>query len=121
MPKIMIVEDEEVLRSAYVNVFTYENFEVVEAPNGKVALDSMSANAPNVIILDVLMPVMNGIEFLQAVDIPVNYPHTKILVLSNLSDKETIEQVINLGAALHLVKSSLSPSQLVDAVRNLLK
>lgn len=118
---MLIVEDEDILRNAYVNIFTIEKFKVSSAPNGKQALDHIKKNQPNIIILDILMPVMNGIEFLEKADLGSTHPNTKVLVLSNLSDKDTIEQVMMLGATKHIVKSSLSPSQLVKNVRELLK
>ena len=121
MHKILIVEDEDILRNAYVNVFTIEKFDVSEAANGKIAIEQIEKVKPDIVILDVLMPNMSGIEFLEKVNVARDYPKTKILVLSNLSDKDTIEHVISLGATKHLVKSSLSPGQLVETVRTLLK
>ena len=119
--KVLIVEDEDILRNAYVNVFTIEKFDVTEAANGKKALESIAKVQPDVIILDILMPVMSGIEFLEKVNLVKKYPDVKVLVLSNLSDNTTIELVKSLGASKHLVKSSLSPSQLVATVRALLQ
>lgn len=120
MHKVLIVEDEDVLRNAYVTVFTFEKFSVSEAENGKVALKQIKSVQPHVIVLDILMPVMSGIEFLQQANLAREFPNTKVLVLSNLSDKETVKQVESLGASKHLVKASLSPSQLVANVRSLL-
>jgi DNA-binding NarL/FixJ family response regulator len=120
MHKLLIVEDEDILRQAYVNVFKMEGFNVAEAANGEVALEQIEKFLPDVVILDILMPIMDGIEFLEKVNLVKKYPKTKVLVLSNLSDKETVDHVITLGAARHLVKSSLSPSQLVKTVRALL-
>lgn len=120
MHKVLIVEDEDILRKAYVNVFTMEKFQVSEAENGEAALVQIEKVRPDIVILDVLMPIMNGIEFLEKVSLVKRYPKTKVLVLSNLSDKDTVDQVISLGASKHLVKSSLSPSQLVQTVRGLL-
>ena len=120
MHKVLIVEDEDILRKAYVNVFTMEKFQVSEAENGEAALVQIEKVRPDIVILDILMPIMNGIEFLEKVSLLKRYPKTKVLVLSNLSDKDTVDQVISLGASKHLVKSSLSPSQLVQTVRSLL-
>lgn len=117
---ILIVEDEDVLRDAYVNVFTFEQFTVDAAPNGQVALEKIKNQHPSVIILDIMMPVMSGIEFLEKVNIGKTHPNTRVLVLSNLSDHDTISRVTELGATRHLVKSSVSPSELVANVRQLL-
>lgn len=120
MHKVLIVEDEDILRNAYVNVFRMEKFKVAEAANGEAALKLIEKTKPDVVILDVLMPIMNGVEFLEKVNLLKTYPKTKVLVLSNLSDKDTVEHVLSLGATKHCVKSSLSPGQLVSTVRALL-
>lgn len=120
MHKVLIVEDEDILRNAFVDVFTIEKFDVSHAANGQDALDIIEKVKPDVVILDILMPIMSGIEFLEKVNLINNYPKTKVLVLSNLSDKDTVDQVITLGAAKHMVKSTLSPKQLVATVRALL-
>lgn len=120
MQRVLVVEDEDILRKAYVNVFTLEKFSVDEAENGQVALEKITKIQPDIVILDILMPVMNGLEFLQKINLPKQFPKTKVLVLSNLSDKKTIEEVIKLGASKHVIKSSMSPSQLIRTVRNLL-
>ena len=120
MKKILIVEDEDILRKAYVSVFTMEKFQVAEAANGEIAIKEIERLKPDIVILDILMPVMNGIEFLEKVNMVKKYPQTKVLVLSNLSDKETVDNVITLGATKHMVKSSLSPGQLVRTVKDLL-
>lgn len=119
MTKLLIVEDEEMLREVYVTLFTLEKLDVYQASNGQEALKMVKKHRPNVIILDVLMPVMNGIEFLQKVKLKKNYPEVKVLVLSNLSDVKTLNTITELGAAKYLLKSSVSPGQLVNVVREL--
>lgn len=120
MHRVLIVEDEEILRKAYVTVFTMEKFFVEEAENGKVALEKLKKSQPDIVVLDILMPVMSGLEFLQKINLVGKLPNTKVLVLSNLSDKKTIEEALKLGASKHIIKSNLSPSQLVNTVRSLL-
>jgi len=62
------------------------------------------------------MPIMSGVEFLEKANLPINYPETKILVLSNLSDPKTISKITKLGASDYKLKASLSPTQLAVAV-----
>lgn len=119
MRRILIIEDEAALREVYVILFTMNKYEVYEAANGKIAADTIAAIKPDVIILDALMPVMGGIEFLKAVNIKNNFPNTKVLMLSNLSDPKTISLSHKLGAQKYLLKASASPEQLVEAVRSL--
>lgn len=121
MHKLLIVEDETMLREVYVTLFTLEKLEVYQAPNGKEALKILATCKPDVILLDVLMPVMGGIEFLEKVDLKKNYPNIKVLVLSNLSDHKTLDTITKLGATKYLLKASVSPSELVAAVRDLMR
>ncbi len=119
MTKILIVEDEAMLREVYATLFNMEKYEVAEAINGKDALGKLKKFKPDVVVLDVLMPVMGGIEFLEKVKIKKEYPALKILVLSNLSDAKTLQTIMGLGATKFLLKASLSPAQLVAAVNQL--
>ncbi|MBA2279472.1 response regulator transcription factor [Candidatus Saccharibacteria bacterium] len=121
MKKVLIVEDEAALRKVYVMLFNMQKFKVYEAPHGKLALEQLDTVKPDIIILDVLMPVMGGIEFLEKVDVKKKYPKMKILVLSNLSDPKTLDQIEKLGATKYLLKAGTSPTELIDAVKQLLE
>ncbi len=121
MKSILIVEDETALRDVYAMLFDFEKFKVYQAPNGKIALKQLKDMKPDIILLDVLMPVMGGIEFLEAANIKKNYPDVKVLVLSNLSDAKTRERVESLGASKYMLKAGVAPSELVKAVAQLLK
>ena len=120
MKKILIVEDEMALLKVYVMLFGMQNFEVHEASNGKIALDLLDKINPDIIVLDILMPVMGGLEFLEVSQVKIKNPKTKILVLSNLSDPETLNRIKELGADKYLLKASVSPGKLVTAVNELL-
>ncbi|MDP7342528.1 MAG: response regulator, partial [Alphaproteobacteria bacterium] len=66
MIKILVIEDEAPIRDKIVTVLKYENYEVIEAPNGREGVVSARENRPNLIICDVLMPDMNGYSALEA-------------------------------------------------------
>jgi DNA-binding response OmpR family regulator len=117
--KILIVEDEPALLEVYATLFKTQKFEVYEANNGKIALEQLNAIKPDIIILDLMMPVMSGFDFLKAANIKQKYPKTKILVLSNLSDSKTLNRIETLGAHKYLLKASVSPRELVNAVSQL--
>lgn len=119
MKKILIAEDEKALRDAYVFLFMSQGFKTFAAENGKVALDMLTAQKPDVIVLDILMPVMSGIDFLRSANVRKDYPNTKILALSNLSDQKTINEVLELGASKYLLKASVTPKELIAAVQEL--
>lgn len=119
MKKILIAEDEEILRSAYKQILTQEGFEVLEAANGKQALEYLIKHRPNVILLDILMPEMDGLEFLRQANIKQKYPDTKVIAFSNLSDQQKLESMMKLGVSRNVLKSSLSPKQLAVTVKQL--
>jgi DNA-binding NarL/FixJ family response regulator len=118
--KILIAEDEEILRAAYKQILTQEGFKVFEAANGKEALKCLKKDKPDLILLDILMPEMDGLDFLKEASIVKEYPKTKVIAFSNLSDQHKLEAMIKLGVSKNILKSSLSPRQLADSVRQLL-
>ena len=120
MKRLLIVEDEPALRDVYVTLFRMQDFEVFEAENGKVGVEQMQAVKPDVVILDALMPVMGGIEFLEAVNLKENYPNTRVLLLSNLSVPKTVSTGKKLGVHKYMLKASVSPKELVTVVNELL-
>lgn len=120
MRRALIVEDEVALRKVYVMLFSKHKYDVREAAHGKIALETLKSFEPDIIILDILMPVMGGIEFLKSADLRKNFPKTKVLVLSNLSDQKTLEEIDELGATKYLLKAGTSPSELISAVDELL-
>jgi DNA-binding NarL/FixJ family response regulator len=119
-PKLLIVEDEKLLRDAYELIFKKEKFAIKTAVDGRDALRSMRSFTPDIILLDMLMPNMNGIEFLQNTDIKRNIPHCKVIVLSNLSDRIRARDVAEYNVKRVLVKSDLSPDELVKVVKKLI-
>ncbi len=119
MKRLLIVEDDLALLNVYTTIFKIKGFKVTEATNGRNALEKLEKLKPDVIVLDILMPVMGGIEFLETADIKKTHPNTKILVLSNLSDQSTLRKLKELGADNHVLKSSVAPNELVDAVNQL--
>ncbi len=120
MTRVLIVEDEQALRDVYVILFQMQKFDVAEAANGEIAIALIKKFKPDIVILDVLMPVMGGIEFLQAIDIKKDYPNTKVLMLSNLSDTKTVALSEKLGAHRYMIKASIHPAELLKAVNELL-
>ena len=121
MNRVLVVEDEPMLRDVYVTLFKLQDYVVQSAVNGKDAVDMLKAYEPDVIVLDALMPVMGGIEFLETVNPRDNLPRTRILLLSNLSDPKTISKGKKLGVHKYLLKADVSPTQLLEAVRELTK
>lgn len=118
--KILIVEDEKILREAYQQILEHEGFKVVTAANGRLGLEELDSFKPDLILLDILMPELDGLEFLNLARLPRKHPHIKVIAFSNLSDQQKLEKMVKLGVSENLLKSSLSPKQLATAVKSLL-
>lgn len=106
-PRVMIVDDHEIFREGLVNILSEENFSVIgEAQNGEKALELVPVVQPQVIIMDVNMPVMNGIEATRA--IKQKYPDVRIVGLSINNDNKTYEAMIDAGADAYCTKDDAS-------------
>jgi two-component system chemotaxis response regulator CheY len=118
-PTILVVEDEKMLQDAYRHVLSFKGYTVHTASNGVEGLEQLKKVKPDIVLLDVLMPQLDGIGFLKQAKVRENYPNTRVVACSNLSDAETREQMLSLGAERQVLKSDLSPSQLVALIEEL--
>ena len=116
--KVLIVEDDIALADAFSMVLKISGFEVVNSYNGKQALEYLEEGRADIIVLDILMPVMDGREFLKRYN---NHLHIPILALSNLDAKSEVEKLRELGVARYVLKASVSPQTLVSLVRSMLE
>lgn len=119
-PIILVVEDEPMLQEAYRHVLQFKGYNVHVASNGIEGLEQLAKVKPNIILLDVLMPQLDGIGFLERANIKKSHPSIKVVACTNLSDSETREKMLSLGADRQVLKSDLSPSQLVVLIEELL-
>lgn len=119
MAKVLIVEDELPLRMAYDTILKREGHTVERAKDGQEALEKVEKLDPDLILLDLLMPNIDGIEFLKKYDLK-KHPKVRVVVFSNLSHSEQIQEAEALGATKYVVKSSVTPSQLSNLIHEVL-
>ena len=120
--KILIIDDDEFLLDMYAVKFKEEGFEVDIAREGKEALNKIKEGAsPEVVLLDVVMPGMDGFELLETIRKEKLIPTSKIIMLSNLGQKEHLDKGMSLGAADYIVKAYFTPSEVVKRVNEVLK
>jgi DNA-binding response OmpR family regulator len=119
MHKILLGEDEEFVARSYVRKLQVEGFEVVHAHNGEEALKFLLSEKPDLVILDLMMPIKTGFEVLQELKTDAYKEARKvpIIVASNLGQKSDIDTALSLGATDFLVKSNISLKELVAKVR----
>jgi DNA-binding response OmpR family regulator len=113
MRNILIVEDEDVLRESYELIISTEPYNVDIAKNGQEALDLCQKKKYDLILLDLMMPTLDGVGFLEKFE----NPGSKVIILSNLSAGPELEQALKLGASMNVLKATLSPRELLAKVR----
>lgn len=118
--KILIIDDDEVLLDMYVLKFKAANFEVESSLGAEVALSKIKGGyKPDGVLCDMVMPKMDGFEFLEKVKKEKLIPECLFVVLSNLGQKEDIEKGKKLGVSDYIVKASFTPSEVVKRVQAL--
>ena len=114
LPKVLLVEDDEILREVYAVKFALAGFEVELAENGAVALAKLARFKPQVVLLDMMMPVMTGREFLEQLGEQVR--DLDIIIFSNISQLSQVQAVMKLGARDFWVKSDYTPDQVAREI-----
>jgi len=112
---ILIVEDEKLLQDSLAMILRSQGYNVRIASDGLEAIDSLKVSVPDLILLDYFMPRLSGKEFLENIDVN-DYPNTKIVVTSNISDQPIVDEMLRLGAVKYVLKASLSPTELLRLV-----
>ena len=121
--KIFIVEDNADIREIYRLVFELAGFTVEASENGLDAISRLSEVRPDIILLDIMLPEMDGFEVLKAVKQNMSdtgLQNTPIVVWSNLSQEEDIQKAMSLGASYYLRKSDYDGDALVEKVKDIL-
>jgi CheY-like chemotaxis protein len=114
LPKVMIVEDDTVIREVYLLKFELEGYEVMGAVNGQEALALLQNFQPDVILLDMMMPIMGGLEFMRRLQEVDQSP--QVIVFSNISAPDQMQAVMELGAVDYWIKSDFTPELAIDGI-----
>ena len=117
MRKILVVEDDTTLRQVYDMILSTGPYVVEVAKNGEEALEKCGSAVYDLILLDLMMPVLDGVGFLEQFSGPDGKLGSKVIILSNLSTGQELTRALSLGAYKNILKAELSPSQLLAMVR----
>lgn len=113
--KVLLVEDNETFRKVIKNAMMIEGFEVYEAENGQLGLEQALKNHPDLMVIDLYMPVMDGMKMLEAVKVSEDLKEIPVLMVTNV--QEELENAVKHGAEEALLKTSLTPRQLIEVCR----
>jgi len=115
--KVCIVDDNDEIRKIYSTKFRHEGFTAIEAKDGKEALEMIKKERPDVILLDIQMPVLDGFGVLKVLKEDVELAKIPVIMFSNIDSAEIFQKVSDLGGVqYYLIKSLTTPQKVVDIV-----
>jgi CheY-like chemotaxis protein len=118
MARVLIIEDDPVMQKMYRRVFEFEGFEVAQANDGKVGLEMAQTTSSDMILLDIMMPVLSGLQVLDALKSNPVTERIPVMVFTNLGGKQDADAVLAKGAVACVHKSEVNPKQVVQMVRD---
>ncbi|OGY84190.1 MAG: hypothetical protein A3F54_03780 [Candidatus Kerfeldbacteria bacterium RIFCSPHIGHO2_12_FULL_48_17] len=119
--KILIVEDDRFLHDLSKKKFINEGYQVVSAFNGKEALERAQTELPTLIVLDILLPEIDGMDVLESLKKDPKTRNIPVIIVSNYSDRERIQQGLKLGATDYMIKAHFSPDDIVKKVKEIIQ
>ena len=121
MKTILLAEDDPFIIDIYTNRLKKEGFMVDVAIDGQMALEKIKNNYPDLLILDILLPKMNGWEILKNVRDDVKMKNLKVIVVSNLNEKEYADNIHSLGVLKYFLKVQTTPEEIIKTIKEILK
>ena len=118
--KVLLIEDDKFLCDLMIRKLKDEDFEVFVAMDGEEGLRSAIENKPDLILLDLILPAMDGFEVLERIRQNELIAEMPVIILSNLWEKDDVERAMKLGAKDYLIKAHFTLNEIVDKVRTFL-
>lgn len=120
LPKmILIVEDDKYLREFYAEYLAKEGFRILTAENGQTGLETVISQKPDIVLLDLMMPIMDGKTMLHKMRAIPEFTHTPVVILTNAGDAENIRQTqLFDNANAFFIKSNVTPDEILSKVRS---
>lgn len=117
---ILLIEDDEFLAELYATKLNLENFEVGLAVDGEKGLKMIKEKKPDLILLDIILPKMDGFEILKIVKSDKALKKIPVILLTNLSQKDEVKRGLDLGADDYLIKAHFMPSEVVKKIKQVI-
>jgi len=120
MAKILVVEDDKFLRELIVQKLLKEGYTTTEAIDGEEGLKMIKEEKPDMVLLDIILPGIDGFEVLKRAKEDEEIKDIPVIILSNLGQQEDVDKGVELGAKDYLVKAEFTPGEIVEKVRAIL-
>ncbi|MFA6304292.1 MAG: response regulator [Patescibacteria group bacterium] len=118
---VLLIEDEEMLASMYETKFKNEGYNIRKALDGETGLKLAQEEKPDIILLDIIMPKLDGFSVLKKIREIEKFSKVPVILLTNLGQDEDVKKGTALGANGYLVKANMTPTEVVDKVKEYLK
>lgn len=122
MKKILLVEDDTFLSKMYYDKLSRDGeFEVYTAITGEAAMEILKKTPPDLVLLDIMLPDINGVQILKQMRAIKEFSQTPVVMLTNLNEKDYINEALALGAAGYLIKAHFTPNEVIDKIKQILR
>ena len=118
---VLLVEDDTFLANIYKTKFEMEGFKIISADNGEKGLSEAKKKKADIILLDILLPKMDGFAVLEALKADEGVKEIPVILLTNLGQKDDVEKGLEMGAVDYMIKAHFKPSEVVSKVVEVLK
>ena len=119
--KILIIEDDKFLRDLLSQKLSREGFKVTAAVDGEEGFKSAVEDAPDLILLDLVLPGIDGFSILERIKKEAKLSSVPVLILSNLGQKEDVDRALALGAVDFMIKANFTPGEISERIKSILK
>lgn len=119
--KILIIEDDKFLRELISQKLLREGYDIIEAVDGEKGIEEVKKEKPNLILLDLILPGIDGFEILAKIKADPKISKIPIIILSNLGQKADIQKGLEMGAVDYLIKAHFTPGEIVEKIRQVIK
>jgi len=121
MKKILLIEDDPFLIDIYTVKIKESGFEIAVAKDGEKALRALEKEKPDLLLLDIVLPRIDGWELLKKIKEKDEFKNLLVIILSNLGQKQEVKKGLDLGAAKYLIKAHYTPTEVVEEIKKVLK
>ena len=117
---VLVIEDDTFLSNIYKTKFEMEGFKVSTSDNGEAGLADIKKKMPDIVLLDILLPKMDGFSVLEKAKADAAIKDIPVILLTNLGQKDDVDKGLKLGAVDYLIKAHFKPGETVEKVRKAL-
>ena len=121
MKTILLVEDDSFIVDIYASKFRQEGYDVDVAPDGEMALEKIKNHIPDLLLLDIALPKVDGWQVLRTLRSDAKTKNLKVIVISNLDEKSFPEDVPSMAITKHFLKINSTPEEIATAIKEALK